>query len=432
MKKLVVILLLMLLVAAAFAGGQQEAAKGKAVKQNLRVAAPPWIFKKFPLEDACSKFEKAHPNVTIERIRADKWGGVTYIPEWQAGKSSFDLFVGGSGSMLAPLIVGGWTEPMDSMLTGNMAPDKLVGGFLAAGKYKKGGSSYYPVLPFMGEVAIMGVNTNIVKKAGLWAGNKPVPIPGMGTDEFIGWFSKMKDFAPVGTHVQIWDREFMQYDYASGIKAMAGTFQAADGKGFDVSSESAKKWLGLLQNLYKKGLAAYAISDDKGYELWKSGAAGSFFAAQGHIMELVSVTKRNEDIAYTSWPGADKNGSIIWTHSVWIPKVVKNKELAKSFIREEVFDKSFGQWSFNHYGKLPIVKAAYGEGITRFKDQMPVLLSVADNSSPIPLYKDLEKYLDILQKYLPEAAFGRMSVDKALSSVQNEIANLDFTDVRAY
>ncbi len=431
MKKLLVFLILVTVVGGIFAAGQQEAAAVE--KQTLRLAAPPWIFKKFDLETYADRFEKDHPGVNVERIRVDKWGGVTYIPEWQAGDSSFDVFVGGSGSMLAPLIVGGWTEPLDSMLTGNMAPDKLVSGFLAAGKYKKdSGGAYYPVLPFMGEVAIIGVNTNILKKSGLWFGGKPVPIPSMNESEFTGWFAKLKENAPVGAHIQIWDREFMQYDYSSGIQAQIGTFLAADGKGFDVSSAAAKKWLGLIQKLYQDGLAAYPISDDKGYELWKSGAAGSFFAAQGHIMELASVTGRNEDIAYTGWPGSDKNGSIIWTHSVWIPKVVKNKDLGKSFIREQVFSKDFDQWSFNNWGKLPILKEAYGEGITRFQDQMQVILSIADASDPIPLYKDLNQYLDILQKYLTEAAFGRMSVDKALSSIKSEIQGLDFTDARAY
>jgi len=432
MRALIVFLLLFVMVLGAFAAGQTEGGKAEQA-QRLRLASPPWIFKKFPLDEVCDRFEADHPEVSVERIRADKWGGVTYIPEWEAGKTSFDLFVGGSGSMLSPLIVGGWTEPMDGMLKDNMAPDELVGGFLAAGKYKKdGGGSYYPVLPFMGEVALLGVNTNIMKEAGLWSGGKPVPIPGMGQDEFVGWFAKMKDYAPVGAHVQIWDREFMQYDYCSGIKAMTGTFQAEDGKGFDVSSDAAKRWLGLLQTLYKEGLAAYTISDDKGYELWKSGAAGSFFAAQGHIMELSSVTGRNEDIAFTGWPGSDESGSIIWTHSVWMPKVSPAKELGRQFIREQVFDPYFGQWSFNNWGKLPIVKEAYGEGITRFQDQMPVILSIADASGPIPLYKDLDQYLDILQKYLSEAAYGRMSVDKALSSVEKDVANLDFEDARAY
>ncbi len=431
MKKWFVLILLCTLALGAFAGGQTGG--GEVEAQTLRVASPPWIFKKFDLETYCDRFESDHPEITVERIRADKWGGVTYIPEWEAGESSFDVFVGGSGSMLAPLIVGGWTEPMGGMLTGNMAPDKLVGGFLAAGMYKKdGGGSYYPVLPFMGEVAIIGVNTNILKDSGLWSGDKPVPIPSMNQGEFVGWFAKMKDNAPVGAHVQIWDREFMQYDYCSGIQAQNGTFLAKDGKGFDLSSAAAKKWLGLLQTLYREGLAAYPISDDKGYELWKSGAAGSFFAAQGHVMELPSVTGRNEDIAYTGWPGSDKNGSIIWTHSVWMPKVVKNKDVCRMFIREQVFHKDFGQWSFNNWGKLPIVKEAYGAGITRFQDQMPVILSIADASGPIPLYKDLDKYLDILQKYLTEAAFDRMSVDEALDSVKSEIQDLDFTDVRAY
>ena len=116
---------------------------------------------------------------------------------------------------------------------------------------------------------------------------------------------------------------------------------------------------------------------------------------------------------------------------MWIPKVAKNKDLAKAFIREVVFSKEMQQWSFNNYGKLPVMKDYYGDGITWFQDQMPTILSVADASSPIPLFADLQEYLDILYKYLPEAAFGRMSVDKALQNIQDESEDLDFSDLRA-
>ncbi|GAG73277.1 unnamed protein product, partial [marine sediment metagenome] len=64
---------------------------------------------------------------------------------------------------------------------------------------------------------------------------------------------------------------------------------------------------------------------------------GSFYAAQGHIMELVRITGDESDIAYIGWPGATEKGSIIWTHSVWMPKVCPVKELGKAFIREQVF-----------------------------------------------------------------------------------------------
>jgi len=402
-------------------------------KQVLRVSAPPWIFKKFPLEEVAKRFEKDHPGVTVKLTRVDKWSAPTYITEWKGGKTSVDVFVGGSGSMLGPIIAGGWLEPMDSMLTGSMAKDKFVGGFLAAGHYKKpdGSGAYYPVLPFMGEVAIIGVNTNIYKKAGLWTNGRPAPIPSWDENAFFSYFEKLKPYAPAGAHVQIWDREFMQYDYCTGLIAMTGTCMASNGKGFDVSSKAAHKWLSMLQEMHKKGLGAWATKDEDGYSKWKTGQAGTFLAAQGHIMELVSVTKKESDIAYTAWPGANKNGSVIWTHSVWIPKVSKKKELGKQFIREQIFSKYFQQWSFNHYGKLPVLKAYYGDGITWFKGEMPTILAVADHSKPIPLFKDMEQYLDILQKYLPEAAFGRMSVDDALAGVAKESANLDFTDLRA-
>jgi len=147
--------------------------------------------------------------------------------------------------------------------------------------------------------------------------------------------------------------------------------------------------------------------------------------------ELISVTKNPADLAYLDWPGADKNGSIIWTHAVWIPKVSKKIDLAEQFVREEIYSQYFQQWSFNHYGKLPSLKAYYGDGITRLKEDMPFILKVADSSSSIPLYKDYEAYLDILSKYLPAAAYGRMSVDEALAKIKAESASLDFTDIRA-
>ncbi len=412
---------------------EAKATSQPAAKQVLRVSAPPWIFKKFPLEEVAKRFEKDHPGVTVKLTRVDKWSAPTYITEWKGGKTSVDVFVGGSGSMLGPIIAGDWLEPMDDMLTGHMAKDKFVGGFLAAGYYKKpdGSGAYYPVLPFMGEVAIIGVNTNIYKKAGLWENDRPVPIPSWNEDEFFSYFEKIKPYAPAGAHVQIWDREFMQYDYCTGLIAMTGTCLAPDGKGFDVTSDAAHKWLSMLQQMHEKDLGAWATKDEDGYSKWKTGQAGSFLAAQGHIMELVSVTKNEGDIAYTAWPGADKNGSVIWTHSVWIPKVSPNKELGKQFIREQIFSQYFQQWSFNHYGKLPVLKDYYGDGITWFQGEMPTILAVADNSKPIPLFKDMQKYLDILQKYLPEAAFGRMSVDDALAGVAKESAGLDFTDLRA-
>jgi|GEM_PF-750210 len=445
MKRLALLIVAVMFVAAtAFGSGQQQSNQGQQMNQGqqssseqvLRVAAPPWIFKKFNLEEFAKQWEKAQDNVRVELIRADKWSAPTWITEFQQGSASFDLFVGGSGSMLAPVITGGWTEPMDDMLTGNLAKNNFVGGFLAAGKYKKsdGSGTNYPVLPFMGEVAVIGVNTGIMKDAGLWNDGQPVPIPSWNESDFFRWFGKLQSAAELGAHVQIWDREFMQYDWAGPLQAMTGNFTANDGKGFDVSSDAAHKWLTYLQKMHKDGIGVYTTSDDAGYQKWKTGAAGSFYAAQSHAMELVSVTNDQSDIAYLGWPGAQKNGSVIWTHSVWIPKVVKpaQKKLAKQFIRDVVFSRQMQQWSFNNYGKLPVIKDYYGDGITWFKDQMPTILNIADHSRPIPLYADLEKYLDILQKYLPEAAFGRMSVDKALSSIQQDIQGLDFSDLRAY
>jgi ABC-type glycerol-3-phosphate transport system substrate-binding protein len=399
---------------------------------TLRVHAPPWIFKKFPLEEVGEKFMADHPGVTIEWTRVDKWNIATYITEWKEGDSSVDVYIGGSGSMLGPAIAGDWMEPMDDMLTGHMAPDKFVGGFLGAGHYKKpdGSGTYYPVIPFVGEVAIVGVNTEIATNAGLMTDGVLDPVPSFEEDAFLDWFGKLSAESEAGGHVQIWDREFMQYDYCAPIIAMGG--DCFTETGFDVTSDEAKQWMTLVQKMNDEGYGAWTVTDDEGYDKWKTNKAGSFLAAQGHIMELVNaVTEDESSITYMSWPG--DGGSVIWTHSVWIPKVVDDnaKELGRAFISEQIFSQYYQQWSFNNYGKLPVMKDYYGDGIERFQDQMDTILGVADASQAVPLYADMEEYLDILVKYLPEAAFGRMDVDEAFQKIQEETKDLDYTDLRA-
>jgi ABC-type glycerol-3-phosphate transport system substrate-binding protein len=431
MKRLVVLFLVMVVAASVFAAGGKEATQEG--PRSLLIAAPPWIKTKTATLAAVESFQKTHPNVTIEVVTVDKWGGPTYIPEWQAGKTSFDLFISGTGTMLAELIVGGWLDPLDDMLTGAMAKEKFVAGFLKEGAYRKAdGGTYYPVIPFLGEEASLGINTEVLKSAGLWKDGKPVGIPSWKEADFFGWFRKLAPFSDQGAHVQIWDKEFIQYNYAAPLLAMTGSFLDSSGKGFDVSSEAARTWMHMVQKLHTDKLANYTVTDTAGYEAWKTGKAGSFFAAQGHTMELVlSAGKPVDAIGYVSWPGAETHGSIIWTHSVWIPKVSRNKDLARAFIQEMVFSKDFQQWQFNNWGKLPVLKEAYGEGIERYAEYMPMILEIADNSQSIPLFKDLQAYADILKKYLPEAAQNRMSVEEALSKIAAESAGLDFTDIRA-
>jgi hypothetical protein len=432
MRKLVVPILLLFTAGAVFAGGQKDVSPTG--PRTLTIATQAWVKTKTMLVPAIDAFMKAHPNVKIELVTVDKWGGPAYIPEWQAGKTSFDLFVSGTGAQFSELINGGWLDPLDDMLTGSMAKDNFVAGFLKEGAFKKpdGSGVFYPVIPFLGEVAIVGINTEIMKKAGLWQNGKPVAIPDWNDPAFLDWFRKLSPFAEQGAQVQIWDKEFIQYNYCGPILAMTGTFLDRSGKGFDVSSDAARKWLGLIQQMNKEKLGNYTVTDTAGYEAWKTGKAGSFYAAQGHTMELVlSAGKPVDAIGYVSWPGADKNGSIIWTHSVWIPKVSTNKDLARTFIREMVFSKEFQQWQFNNWGKLPVMKAAFGEGIQRYAEYMPLILSIAEHSKSLPLYKDFQAYVDILKKYLPDAASNRISVDDALAKIKAESAGLDFTDMRA-
>ncbi len=404
-----------------------------AAPKSLTIATPSWIQTKTDVNGAIERFKQAHPDTKIELITIDRFEVSTAIPEWQAGKTSFDLYISGTGFMLSTVIAQNWLEPLDDMLKDNMAKDKFVSGFLKEGYFKKpDGKGFFPMIPFLGEVAIIGVNTAVYKKAGLWKDNKPVGLPSMKEKDIIDYLKKLVPFAEQGAQVQIWDKEFIQYNYVGPILAMTGTFIDKSGKGFDVSSDAARQWANTLQKMKKEGVATYTSTDTAGYDAWKTGKAGTFYAAQGHTMELVLSAKKPVDaIAYTNWPGSEKNGSIIWTHSVWIPKLSKNKEAARLFIKEEVFSKPFQQWQFNHYGKLPVLKEAFGDGIENYREYMPLILAIADNSKSIPMWKDLAPYVEVLKKYLVQAAMGNMVPADALAKIKEEAGRLDFTDMRA-
>ena len=185
------------------APAETEAATGE-LEGTLRISAPPWIIKKFPLEDSIDRFTADHPGVTVELNAEDKWNVATHIAEWREGTTSVDLYIGGSGSMLAPVITGEWSVPMDDMLVDDLAPENWVGGFLSAGHYKKpdGSGTYYPVLPFVGEVAIIGVNTVIAENAGLMDGAAVKPIPSFEEEEFMGWMQAL------GVTMGLWLRSY--------------------------------------------------------------------------------------------------------------------------------------------------------------------------------------------------------------------------------
>ena len=437
MRRLLFFLLLLSLTgvgANLFANGQGEAKQAvSATPQVLRVTAPPWAFKKFPLEAVAKMFEKSNPGVIVKLTRDAQWNVSTYIAAWRSGSTPVDVYVGGTGSMLAPVIAGNWTTPLDDLLTGSLAKKNFVGGYLAAGRYRKpdGSGAYYPVLPFMGECAIIGVNVPLMKKAGLWKDGTPVPIPSWNEQALIGWFEKLKAVAANGAIDEEWSRQYMQYDFLAPLQAMQGSFLAPNRKGFDVTSPDAHKLFTIYQAMYKDGVGIWTTENGAHVNNWKTTQLGALFAAQSQAMELANVTGKPSDVAYVGWPGMRKNGSVIWTNAVWISKLSKVQALDKKFVADEIFSKYFSQWGFNHYGKLPVLKAYYGRGITRFQSAMPEILKIADRSQPIPVYADMEQYLDILQEYLPAIAFDRISVSDGLAKIEAASKNLDFTNLRA-
>lgn len=429
MKKPIIVLLLVFMVGL-FAGCPGEDLEPK----HFAIAVSSQLSPEIDLTAAIAHFRETYPNITITLTSFDPADIPNLVRRWAAGDAPIDLYIGGDLPNLSTAVRDNVLEPLDDLLdAGGVPKDKILGGFIRDVYFKRpdGAGGYFPMLPFMGEAFMLGVNTDVFKKAGFWRNERPLGPASFDEQELGSLFRKLKQTAPDVGLLENWEAGSAFYNYVAPLLALGRSYLEADQRGFDVTSENAKKWMRTLKSLYNTGLLITADSKENAVETWIKGRSGSFFGIQSRIMELAAQPGRPLTIVgFSAWPGSESNGSIIRTRAVWIPVAANSRTLARSFIREEIFSKSFQQSLFNTSGWLPALRDAYGEGLKKFREYGPLFLSIADNSQSIPLWVDLLPYIDIFEKYMNEVIQGTKTVEEAFAAIETESANLDFTDQR--
>jgi len=389
----------------------------------LRIESDEWILKKFPVRQAAERFQKDHPGIKVTVAPKEYKEFVkSYLLMWQAGKTTTDLGIGGMPLQLAPLVGADLLVDLGDMFTGNMAKEKFVQAYLEAGRFTQNGKPYYPVMPFMGELMTLNVNKKLYAKAGLVdaQGN---PLPAKDWEEFENQLRKLKAVSPGFALSVDWGWNFIFYSYAGGIQAIKGSiYSPTNPKILDFESKAALKWLTLNQRWIKEGLASSGTITDVNYgrNNFKAGIIPAIYTAHSRFIEA-GQTLGEENTSMVPIPGAMKNGSIIYTHAVYIPKVSPAIDLAKQFIREQIFSRWFQQWGFNHYGKLPVISDYYGEGITWYQKETSKILKIAKRSVAMPKYKGSEELLDILLEQIDPMLLGKQTPAKTLENIRKSI-----------
>lgn len=403
--------------------------------RDLSIAISSKLYPVIELNHYIEKYKKAHPNITIKLTKFNPDDIPNLVNEWSVEQNNTDLYIGGDLINLSYAVQKNSLEPLEDLLLDKLNEKKFLTSFLNDVHFlnpdnKKG---YFPMLPFMGEAYMLAVNTDIFKKAGLWRDGRPVAPTSFKENDMLAFFNILSPYAQDGVLLVNWSKREAFYNYLAPVLAFHGSIINSKVSGFDFSEETAKYWLPLFKKLYNNKLLVLLTDQEKMIELWNKGKIACCFHLQTHIIGAVDkLGKRNNpSLGFSIWPGSEINGSLIRTRSVWIPRTAKNKDLAKQFITEIIFDQEFQQDLFNKYGWLPALRSAYTEGFERFREYGPLFLAIADNSTSIPLWKDLDKYITIVEEHLEKYLMGRENLTQALAAIEEQAKSLDFQDLRS-
>ena len=403
-------------------------AQDQALQGTLRVAANGWIIQKFPVQAAADDFMKKHPGVKVEVIPNDDDTFVNqYLLEWAHGHNPADLGIGGTPGQLAAFVAKGYLVPWTDFFTGAFTKDKFITPYLQSGMFK--GVQYS--LPFMGEVMMFSINKPMLQKAGLLGADGQAIAPKAWGDlpAFCQKLTAANGGKP-GCSIH-WGFSFAAYNYMTCLLGAQGTFYEKGTTIIDFSSPAADERLMVGRDLIKNGWSMpELVSDDNGgRRAYVAGATGALLEAASREAEA-AATQGADKVGLMAAPGTEKNGTIVFSHAVYIPKADTDaaRALAVAFVREEILTPDFGQPGLK-IGKLPTYLPAMAglESDPTYKLE----LAVVGHGVNAPGYAGYDQLDTYMQQQIGKAVLGTELVDDALKTLHDQIRTVNLTDLTA-
>ncbi|WP_010281004.1 ABC transporter substrate-binding protein [Bacillus timonensis] len=387
--------------------------------KTLRVSAQSWIIDKWPLEEAAKQFMEDHPGSKVVVVPAvNKGTGDSYLLQWSRGNSDVDLALGGSPADIAIYVAKDLLVEFDDNFFEDYSRDKFVKPFLDLGLYNDKQFS----IPLLGEVIALNVRKDLMKEAGL-TDNEGNPIPPKSWDELYDYAKKLtkkeSGSTTYGLSVDL-ATNFVHLNYYSGLQSKTGNF--LDGDFIDFESQDANDLLNFWKKVSADGFAQPDTLQDQnaGRNAFLSGGVAMLWTAASRTQEFAE-TFGAENVATLPLPGSENNGSIAFTHGIFIPKAGAEPDMAKAFIKEQLLNEYGQQWSATKYGKLPTVSANY-EGLP---EGLSSLLQIVETSKGEPLYKEQAKLTDLVHKQISNMLVNNQSVEDTLKNIDNGMRELD-------
>ena len=157
---------------------------------------------------------------------------------------------------------------------------------------------------------------------------------------------------------------------------------------------------------------------------FKAGLIASFITAHSRWPEAEVVLEEDKVDRVTAMPILKDAGTVAYAHVVYIPEVSPVPDLAKAFVKEQLFSLYGQQWSANNYGKLPTLQRNYA-GLTAPEYQD--ILAAAAVGVHEPNYKEQAKLNDVLQVELEKCITGAQTPKDTLANLRDAASKLDLS-----
>jgi ABC-type glycerol-3-phosphate transport system substrate-binding protein len=416
----------------AAAGGAGMPRGVLAQPRTLRIGAESWVYKKFNLK----QWGTAFGNAQRVRVTFETTPDNDISPElltWSHGRTDWDVIVVGLPLIIAPLAGRNLLVDMTGFIKA-YGEDRFVPTFLKDVRFSKSSDGwYYPMVPFLGEVIGIQVNTKMFRAAGLVdAKGQPRPIPAWDLDAMVDYFRKLAAVSPKGYGLGLdWDNEFGLHNYLAPLQGARGTiYSKSDPKIIDLESPEAVKILTFYQRLQKAKLLFGDIAPTASGVALSNFKAGLIPAHATTVSRAVESAQNlgPDNVSWMYWPGAEQHGSITYTHNAYVPKVSPNGALAEAFVRREVLSLPAQVWTFNNYGKLPSQREAYRH-VRWFQREAEATLRVVSISALEPKYKGIAQLGELFTSETQKVILEGADPAQALANIRNGIAarHIDLT-----
>ena len=387
------------------------------------------MFLKYPLREAKESFEKNHPSVQVELIKAPEGYATRLLVSMMSHRTDMDLMFGATEATVAMWRARGFVLPWDDYIKSrpHMRRDAFLASFYDG--FTLGGKQC--ALPISGEMWSFCVNKAMAREAGLLNAENNLR-PARTWQEVFDYASRLTVRDEQG-HVRVvglavnWTWPWSSV-YAA-LKAEHGSILTGDPPQLVLDRPVVREMLRLTRQAVGDGTTTLASMTDVNQPRndLKAGLVAMILTVHSRYLEAQETLGPGST---TIMPVPGRVGAISGgARSVVIPTGREVGDLARQFVEEEMLRPSFSAFAWENYGKLPCPKAVFD---SLESSEAHWLADAAQHSPADPLFRDEMALFDAVKRNVQNYLTGRIELDRMFERLEGELERLDLLDVRRH